>query len=137
MSFVNPLHAILLAFPVALYPSALLADVTYLNTQVIQWTNFSQWLIAGAVLFTGLVLAWGLLGFFAGRAKFARGRNLLYVAVVGAMFIAGMVNMFQHSRDGWHSVGTLGIVLSSACTILAFAAAVIALGRPLVVEDRA
>ncbi|HAD16825.1 MAG TPA: hypothetical protein DCF81_08065, partial [Erythrobacter sp.] len=56
-SFTNPIHAILLAFPVALYPAALLSDITYLNTAVIQWTNFSSWLIAGADVFAGLVLA--------------------------------------------------------------------------------
>ena len=54
---INPLHAILLAFPVALYPAALLTDITYYNTAVVQWTNFSSWLIAGADLFAGLVLA--------------------------------------------------------------------------------
>ena len=57
-SFANPLHAILLAFPVALYPAALLTDITYLNTAEIQWSNFSSWLIAGAdpVSYTHLTL---------------------------------------------------------------------------------
>ena len=59
-SFSSPLHAILLAFPVALYPAALVTDITYLNTAVIQWTNFSSWLIAGADLFAGIVLAWAV-----------------------------------------------------------------------------
>ena len=136
-SFVNPLHAIVLSFPVALYPAALLADITYWNTQIFQWTNFAQWLIVGADFFTGLVLAWALVGLFVGRAKRAHGRNILYLAVVAIMFLAGVINAFQHSRDGWHSVGTLGIFLSIVCTILALAAALIAFGRPLVVEHRA
>ena len=83
-SFANPLHAILLAFPVALYPAALLTDITYLNTAEIQWTNFSSWL----------------------------------------------------ARDGWHSVGTLGLVLSILCSILALIAAFIAYGNQTV-EKRA
>ena len=122
-SFTNPIHAILLAFPVALYPAALLSDITYLNTAVIQWTNFSSWLIAGADVFAGLVLAWALVSQFLGRT---RPRGWAYVIVVALMFIAGVLNAFQHARDGWHSVGTLGLVLSILCSILALIAAFIA-----------
>lgn len=135
--FVHPLHAILLAFPLALYSSALLADITYLNTAVIQWTNFASWLIAGADFFAGLVLAWAILGLFLGRARHARGRGLLYLAIVAIMFVAGVVNAFQHARDGWHSVGTLGLVLSIICTLLAFAAAFLAYGGTAAMEKSA
>lgn len=134
-SFAAPLHGILLAFPVALFASGLAADIAYLNTAEIQWTNFAQWLIAGADFFAGLVLAWALISFFAGRAGHARGRGLIYLAVVAAMFILGVVNAFQHARDGWHSVGTLGLLLSVACTLLALIAAFIAYGRPVLVEN--
>ena len=130
-SFTNPIHAILLAFPVALYPAALLSDITYLNTAVIQWTNFSSWLIAGADVFAGLVLAWALVSQFLGRT---RQRGWAYVTVVALMFIAGVLNAFQHARDGWHSVGTFGLVLSILCTILAFVAAFLAYGQTQVKE---
>ena len=133
-SFTNPIHAILLAFPVALYPAALLSDITYLNTAVIQWTNFSSWLIAGADVFAGLVLAWALVSQFLGRA---RQRGWAYVIVVALMFVAGVLNAFQHARDGWHSVGTFGLVLSILCTILAFVAAFLAYGQTQVKEYRA
>ena len=133
-SFTNPIHAILLAFPVALYPAALLSDITYLNTAVIQWTNFSSWLIAGADVFAGLVLAWALVSQFLGRA---RQRGLAYVIVVALMFVAGVLNAFQHARAGWSSVGTFGLVLSILCTILAFVAAFLAYGQTQVKEYRA
>ncbi|MFI8666149.1 DUF2231 domain-containing protein [Qipengyuania sp. NPDC077410] len=133
-SFTNPIHAILLAFPVALYPAALLSDITYLNTAVIQWTNFSSWLIAGADVFAGLVLAWALVSQFLGRK---RQRGWAYVMVVALMFIAGVLNAFQHARDGWHSVGTSGLVLSILCTILAFVAAFLAYAQTQVREYRA
>ena len=133
-SFTNPIHAIFLAFPVALYPAALLSDITYLNTAVIQWTNFSSWLIAGADVFAGLVLAWALVSQFLGRAS---KRGWAYVIVVALMFIAGVLNAFQHARDGWHSVGTFGLVLSILCTILAFVAAFLAYGQTQVKENRA
>ncbi|MGN3975439.1 DUF2231 domain-containing protein [Tsuneonella sp. SYSU-LHT278] len=136
-AFTNPLHAILLAFPVALYPSALLADITYLNTAVIQWSNFSSWLIAGADFFAGLVLAWAALGLFLGRARHARGRGFLYLVVIAAMFVIGVVNAFHHARDGWHSVGTAGLVMSIACTVLALVAALIAYSGTIHPENRA
>lgn len=130
----NPFHAILLAFPVALYPSALIADITYLRTEQIQWTNFAQWLIAGADLFAGLLLAWAIASLFFGRARRIRGRGLLYLIVVALMFLAGVVNALQHSKDGWASVGTLGLILSIVCTVLALAAAFLAHSRATVRE---
>jgi uncharacterized membrane protein len=125
-SFPSPLHAILLAFPVALYPSALLSDITYCNTAEIQWSNFSSWLIAGADLFAGLLLLWALVNFFFGRIGARRGRGALYLVLVAVMFLLGMINAFQHAKDGWHSVGTLGLILSVLCTLLALAIAFLA-----------
>ena len=81
----GPLHAILLAFPLALYTSALISDITYVRSAVVQWTNFSQWLIAGADVFAGLLLAWALVAFFLGRGPGSQGRGLTYLLVVAAM----------------------------------------------------
>ncbi|GGD55340.1 hypothetical protein GRI62_03490 [Erythrobacter arachoides] len=137
----SPIHAILLAFPVALYPAALVSDIAYLQTAVVQWTNFSQWLIAGADLFAGLLLAWALIAFFFGPgrrmgARGARGRSLLYLIVVASMFVTGFVNALQHAKDGWHSVGTAGLVMSIVCTVLALVAAFIVHSRTVVTETR-
>ena len=52
------------------------------------------------------------------------------------MFALGVLNAFQHARDGWHSVGTLGLALSILCSILAFVAAFIAYGGSYSVEKR-
>ena len=65
----NPLHAILLAFPLALYPSALLSDIAYYNTAEIQWSNFSSWVLVGANFFADLVLVWALFRLFFGHAQ--------------------------------------------------------------------
>ncbi len=127
-SLARPIHAILLAFPVALYPSALLTDIVYLNSAHVQWTNFSSWLIAGADFFTGILLCWALLGLFFGRARYAKRRGLLYVGIVAALFAVGLINALQHAHDGWQSVGTAGLLLSILCTVLAFVAAFIGYG---------
>ncbi len=120
----HPLHAILLAFPLALFSSGLACDIAYLNSAFVQWTNFAAWLIAGGCFFGGLVLAWAIVAaVFPRRA--ARGRALAYLAAVAVMFVAGLVNSFQHSHDGWSSVGSPGLILSIVSTVAALVAGVI------------
>ncbi|RKF21851.1 hypothetical protein D6851_07490 [Altericroceibacterium spongiae] len=121
----HPLHAILLAFPLALFTAALLSDITYLNTAQIQWTNFSSWLIAGAELTGALVVLWALIALIRHRKGAASLRYLLYLAVVAVMWIAGLINAFQHSHDAWSSVGTFGLILSILSAILAWCAGLI------------
>jgi len=119
----NPLHGILLSFPIALFASALASDIAYLNTAEIQWTNFSAWLIAGALVFGGFVALWSLIALFRGAG---RGKRLIYFVVVAAMWLLGLLNAFKHSQDAWSSVGTLGLGLSIACTVLALIAGLLA-----------
>ncbi|UVI39535.1 DUF2231 domain-containing protein [Qipengyuania spongiae] len=121
------IEAILLAFPVALFPAALLSDIAYLNTAVIQWSNFSSWLLFGANVFTGVVAAWAIIATATGRGRGTRA--WFYPGILVVLFVIGVLDSFQHSRDGWHSVGTFGLVLSILCTVLAFAAAFLAHSR--------
>ena len=122
----HPVHAILLSFPVALFSSALVTDIAYLRTAESQWTNFSSWLISGALLFGGLVLAWALIALVLDLQGPGRRRNMIYAGVLTVMWILGLINVFKHSQDGWSSVGAFGLVLSILCTLLALGAGVIA-----------
>lgn len=122
----NPLHAILLSFPIALFSSALVTDIVYLRTAQVQWTNFSAWLISGALLFGGLVLIWALVGLVLDLRGPNRRRSVIYVALLAVMCLLGLVNAFKHSQDAWSSVGTFGLVLSILCAVLALAAGVVA-----------
>jgi uncharacterized membrane protein len=122
----NAVHGVLLSFPVALFTSALVSDIAYLRTSQIQWTNFSAWLIAGALVFGGAVLAWSLIRLVLSfRSTHRRGR-LVYTGVLAVMWVLGLINAFKHSQDGWSSVGTFGLVLSLLCTVLALIAGGIA-----------
>ncbi|MGV9010518.1 DUF2231 domain-containing protein [Brevundimonas sp.] len=122
----NALHAILLGFPIALFSANLVTDITYLRTAEIQWTNFSAWLNAGGLVFGGLVLVWALASLLLGLAGGDRLRRLIYAVVLALMCVVGLINAFQHSRDGWSSVGTFGLILSIVTVVLALAAGVIA-----------
>ena len=124
----HPLHAVLLAYPIALFTAGLASDLAYLRTAEIQWSNFSSWLIAGALVMGGLVLAWAIIGFvFPGRAsRMMAGR---YCALIVLMWGSGLINAFQHSRDGWSSVGPTGIILSMISTVAALCAGFIGFSR--------
>lgn len=118
----HPLHAILLGFPIALFAGGLASDITYLNSAEIQWTNFSQWLIAGALVFGAPVVLIAIVRLVRAGRSGVRGRPGAYLLALALMWLAGLINAFQHSRDGWSSVGTVGLVLS----IIATASALIA-----------
>lgn len=122
----HPLHAILLGFPITLFSSALVTDIAYLRTAEIQWTNFSAWLITGALVFGGLVLAWALVSLVLGWRSEARRPRMVYAGVLAVMWLLGLVNAFKHSQDGWSSVQTFGLMLSILCTLLALVAGVLA-----------
>ncbi len=123
---IHPVHALVLAFPIALFSSGLVADIAYLRTAEIQWTNFAAWLNAGALVFGGLVAAWSLVTLLINLKSTGKGRRVIYFVVLAAMWVLGLINAFKHSQDGWSSVGTLGLILSILCTLLALIAGFIA-----------
>nr|WP_315051950.1 DUF2231 domain-containing protein [uncultured Brevundimonas sp.] len=119
----HPLHAILLAFLVSLFTCALIADVAYLRSAEIQWSNFAAWLIVGGLVFGGFFGLWALidlaLSFRHGRPT----RKLVYVICLAVAWVLGLINAFHHSRDVWSSVGTGGLILSVLSTALALVGA--------------
>jgi len=118
---VNPLHAILLAFPFPLFLGALLRDYAYQSSFHVQWANFSSWLITGGVFVGGFALLWSLANLFLyGPAR--RGRPVVYFGVLLAMWILGIVNAFIHAKDAWATMPE-GLYLSAIVTLLALVAA--------------
>lgn len=112
----HPLAALLLAFPIALFPSALAADLTYLGSAEMQWSNMAAWAITGALLLGAPALAWGGIDALRGRAGWG------WPGLLAVAWLAGLVNAFHHSRDAWASVGTGGLILSLVSTVAALAA---------------
>ena len=130
----HPLHAILLAFPIALYSYAVATDIAYLNTAQIQWSNFSAWSITLALFFNGLVLAWAIIEAIMGRRSPGLMRGLIYLVILVVMFIVGLINIFHHSQDGWASVGAPGLIMSIVCALPALIAAWMLHSRSIVRE---
>lgn len=132
----HPLHAILLSFPVALFSGALISDITYLNSAEVQWSNFSAWFITGGLVFGGPVLLWAaMLAIFSRRQSDGR-RRRAYLVLIAFMWLIGLINAFQHSKDGWSSVGTIGLILSILTALLALIAAWIGHSGHRVAEEK-
>lgn len=118
---IHPLHAVLLAFPLPLFLSALVADMAYRSTYLIQWLNFAQWLIAGALLMGAFVLVWALVELVRSR-ELRTVWHMIYFLSLLAMWILGFINALEHAKDAYATMpGSMW--LSLIVTLLALVAA--------------
>ena len=115
----KPLHALLLAGSLPLFLGALLSDIAYYNSYHIQWSNFASWLIAGALVFSGLALLCALIVLF--RSERRQGVALVYFLLLLGGWILGFINALIHAKDAWAIMPT-ALVLSVIVTVLIFAA---------------
>ena len=119
---IRPLHRLLLAFPIALFTFALFTDIAYLRTAEMQWSNFSAWSIALALVFGGIAGVFSIVDLV---LSLRRGRStwrIVHVATLALAWLLGLVNAFKHSQDAWSSVGAFGLILSLLCTLLVLVA---------------
>jgi uncharacterized membrane protein len=103
------LHPGLIAAGAALLIGALVTDIFYSQTAVMQWANFSVWLITGGLilaLLAGLALVVDLL---LGRAG---AMSWVHLAALAGAALLSLLNVFVHSRDAWTSVVPQGLMLS-------------------------
>jgi uncharacterized membrane protein len=115
----GPLHATLLAGTVPLFLGALLSDIAYTQTYQIQWANFASWLIAGALVFAGFAFLFALVNLL--RAERKAGQPVVYVLLLLATWVLGLINAFQHAKDAYAAMPA-GLVLSVIVTVLTLAA---------------
>ena len=108
----HPLHLVFLAGALPLFLGALLSDIAYYRTEVIQWNNFAQWLLAGALVFAAVPLLMSLIGLFRGR------RALVYFIVLLVLWVIGFVDSLVHASDAWASMPR-GLWLSLIAAVLA------------------
>lgn len=130
----GPLHSILLGGTVALFLGALLSDIAYYSTYLIQWSNFASWLIAGGMLLCGLALLFALVNLL--RANPKSGRPTQYFLLLLVTWALGWINAFEHAKDAWAAMPS-GLVLSVIVTLLALVSAWIGFSRPGFVKAHA
>ena len=115
----HPIFAVLLAGALPLFLGTLLSDWAYGASYELQWTNFASWLLAGALVFSGVALLWSLIELF--RVDRRGGRALRTFLLLLATWVLGFVNALVHAKDGWATMPE-GLVLSVLVTGLALAA---------------
>ncbi|CDN88108.1 MULTISPECIES: hypothetical protein [Hydrogenophaga] len=110
------MHAVISTSALPLFLGALLSDWAYSRSFQTQWINFSSWLIAGALVLTGLALLGALVG---GPRR--RG-GWVHLLLLLATFVLGFINALVHARDAAATMPT-GLVLSALVLVLAAVAA--------------
>jgi uncharacterized membrane protein len=102
-----------------LFLCTLLSDWAYFVTYEVQWINFAAWLVAGAVVLTGLALLWETVDFLRSDARRDR-RGTLYMLVLLATFVTGLVDALIHAKDGWATMPE-GLLVSVLVSLFALA----------------
>ena len=107
------LHPFFISVGGTLLMAALFTDYMYFSSSLMQWSNFSAWLITGGLVFALLSVVFLLLDLALRRAGSIRWPDLI---LVGTAAILSLVNVFVHTRDAWTSVVPTGIALSVITT---------------------
>ena len=112
------LRGLLMPFPIACFTGALLTDITYAQTALIQWANFSAWLLAFGMLTGGIAFLLGLIDLVLADRCARTAFVWAQVGVSVAVLAVALVNNFVHARDGWTSVVPTGLTLSAVTVLL-------------------
>lgn len=112
------LHPIFGGPSAALLMAALFTDYMYYSTALMQWANFSAWLITGGLVIALVAAIFLLIDIGLGHT------GPLLPLEFGVLVVAALLsilNAFVHSRDAWTSVVPTGLTLSAIVAVLLFA----------------
>lgn len=115
------LHPFFISVGGALLMAALFTDYMYSSNALMQWANFSAWLIAGGLVLALIAAIILLVEVALGRAGAIRWLDFILLAGAAVLSI---VNVFVHTRDAWTSVVPTGLTLSIIVAILLFVAGI-------------
>jgi uncharacterized membrane protein len=109
------LHPPFVSAAAALLIAAFVTDLFYYQTSLMQWANFSIWLITGGLVLALLAAIVLLVDFLLGHTGPIHRLEFSGLVVVAVLSI---FNAFIHSRDAWTSVVPQGIIISAICAAL-------------------
>lgn len=111
----EPYHPFFAGLGGALFIAALFTDTMYASTALMQWANFSAWLITGGLLLAfvaALVLIVDLTILKTGPLRW------FDFSLLATAALLSIVNMLVHTRDAWTSVVPSGVALSGVIALL-------------------
>ncbi len=111
----RPLHPFFIGLGGALLMAALFTDWMYYSNALMQWANFSAWLITGGLVIALVAVIVLVIDLALRRVGPIRWFDF---ALIGAAALLSLVNRFVHTCDAWTSVVPTGITLSLIVTIL-------------------
>jgi uncharacterized membrane protein len=109
------LHPPLVAAGAALLIAAFVTDYIYYSTSLMQWANFSAWLITGGLTVALVAAIFLLADFLLGHTGRLHRAEFIGLAIVTVLSI---FNAFIHSRDAWTSVVPQGITISAVVAVV-------------------
>jgi uncharacterized membrane protein len=109
------LHPFFVGLGGALLMAALFSDYMYYSNALIQWSNFSAWLILGGLILALVAGIFLVIDVILGRTGPIKWPDFTLLAVAAALSI---VNELIHTRDAWTTVVPTGITLSVIVSIL-------------------
>jgi uncharacterized membrane protein len=112
----EPLHRMLVGFPVAYFTAAFAADLAYWQTADVMWESFSDWLITAGLIMAGFAA----LAFVIDSVSGKRSHTLAWPHAVGYVLavLLSLINAFVHSRDGYTAVVPTGLTLSGLVVVI-------------------
>lgn len=108
-----------------MFLGVLLSDITYANSDQIQWKNFASWLNAGALVLSGLALLLSAIALVGAGRK--RRELLVSSALLLAAWVLGFANSLVHAKDAGATLPE-GLVLAVLVFALIVAASWLGFG---------
>lgn len=114
----HPIHPMLIPFPVAFLPGALVTDLVYRSTGDAFWARASLWLLAAGVVTGALAAVFGLIDFLSiRRARSLRAGWVHFLGNVLAMALS-IFNLLLRWGEPVPDVPSLGVTLSAVVTLI-------------------
>ncbi len=112
----EPLHRMLVPFPIAYFTAAFVTDLAYWQTADVMWESFSDWLITAGLITAGFAAIVFVIDLVLGK----RSRTLPWPYAVGYVLavLLSLLNAFVHSRDGYTAVVPTGVMLSGLVVVI-------------------
>jgi uncharacterized membrane protein len=107
----EPIHPLLMSFPIAYFTAAFVTDLAYWRTAAVLWETFSDWLIAAGMVTAGIAIIVFLIDLV--RGKQIDGLAWPHAIGYALAVLLSLLNAFVHSRDGYTAIVPTGLTLSA------------------------